>query len=144
MTIFLFLLLKRGSVQAERKGKGKGFGKKGKMNEVGYENDCDCLSTGPLCTIRSWGCSQPFLTLSKYVTYVFPGLSLVRALEPYFEETHGPNISGTPLAWPVCSPLCTAVDLLQNGGITSGIDMFLDVFWTLHDGAKVFGAKVYG
>ena len=22
--------------------------------------------------------------------------------------------------------------------------MFLDVFWTLHDGAKVFGAKVYG
>ena len=42
------------------------------------------------------------------------------------------------------SSLCTALDLLQNGGITSGIDMFLDVFWTLHDGAKVFGAKVYG
>ena len=27
----------------------------------------------------------------------------------------------------------TALDLLQNGGITCGIDMFLDVFWTLHD-----------
>ena len=42
------------------------------------------------------------------------------------------------------SSLCTALDLLQNGGITSGIDMFLDVFWTLHDAAKVFGANVYG
>ena len=26
------------------------------------------------------------------------------------------------------SSLCTALDLVQNGGITSGIDMFLDVF----------------
>ena len=42
------------------------------------------------------------------------------------------------------SSLCTALDLLQNGGITSGIDMFLEVFWTLHDGAKVFDANVYG
>ena len=42
------------------------------------------------------------------------------------------------------SSLCTALDLLQNGGITSGIDMFLDVFWTVHGGAKVFGANVYG
>ena len=42
------------------------------------------------------------------------------------------------------SSLCTALDVVQNGGITSGIDMFLDVFWTLHDAAKVFGANVYG
>ena len=42
------------------------------------------------------------------------------------------------------SSLCTALDLLQNGGITSGIDMFLEVFWTLHDAAKVFDANVYG
>ena len=42
------------------------------------------------------------------------------------------------------SSLQTALDLLQNDGITSGIDMFLDVFWTLNDGAKVFGANVCG
>ena len=41
------------------------------------------------------------------------------------------------------SSLCTALDLVQNGGITSGIDMFLDVFWTLHDAAKVFGAMTF-
>ena len=34
------------------------------------------------------------------------------------------------------SSLCTALDLLQNGGITSGIGMFLEVFWTLHGSAK--------
>ena len=32
--------------------------------------------------------------------------------------------------------LCTALDLLQNGGITSGNDIFFVVFWTLHDTAK--------
>ena len=32
--------------------------------------------------------------------------------------------------------LCTALDLLQNGRITSGNDMFFVVFWTLHGNAK--------
>ena len=39
------------------------------------------------------------------------------------------------------SSLCTALDLLQNDGMTSGIDVFLYVFWTLHDGAKVLVPK---
>ena len=34
------------------------------------------------------------------------------------------------------SSLCTALDLLQNGGITSGNDVFFVVFWTLHGNAK--------
>ena len=34
------------------------------------------------------------------------------------------------------SSLCTALDLLQNGGITSGNDVFSVVFWTLHGSAK--------
>ena len=34
------------------------------------------------------------------------------------------------------SSLCTALDLLQNGGITSGNDVFFVVFWTLHGSAK--------
>ena len=50
----------------------------------------------------------------------------------------------TGIWWQQMSSLHTALDLLQNGGITSGIDMFLNVFWTLHDGAKVFGANVCG
>ena len=32
--------------------------------------------------------------------------------------------------------LRTALDLLQNGRITSGNDIFFVVFWTLHGGAK--------
>ena len=39
------------------------------------------------------------------------------------------------------SSSCTALDLLRDGGITSGIDVSLDVFWTLHDGAKVLVPK---
>ena len=50
----------------------------------------------------------------------------------------------TGIWWQQMSSLHTALDLLQNGGITSGIDMFLNVFWTLHDGAKVLGANVCG
>ena len=42
------------------------------------------------------------------------------------------------------SSLCTALDLLQNGGITSGNDVFFVVFWTLHGNAKYFGDDVYG
>ena len=34
------------------------------------------------------------------------------------------------------SSLCRTLDLLQNRGITFGINMFLDVFWTLHMDAK--------
>ena len=45
------------------------------------------------------------------------------------------NLGTTMLSW------CGTLDLLRNGGITSGNDMFLFVFRTLHDDAKNLGMK---